>query len=104
MTHVRDARCPVNIYAHIAFFGLQRLAGMQPHAHARIDSFLPPVLSQGALDIHRGADRLSSAREGHEESISLGVDLVPAPASEGFPQDAALVCQQSRIPVAQLAE
>ena len=96
-----DARRPVHVHADVAFFGFQGFAGVQSHAHPHLNTFWPVVRGQGALDLHRGADRFRGAWEGHEEGIPLGVDLLSVPVGKGFSQDTALVSQQGRVLVAQ---
>jgi hypothetical protein len=62
------------------------------------------MLGQRPLRLGRRADRLGGAREGHEEGVSLRIDLTTLPGGKGLAQDAALVGQQRGIALAQLLQ
>ena len=57
---------------------------------------------EGALHLHGCTDRLAGASEGHEEAISLRVDLVAAILLEGTSHQGSILLQHARVALAQV--
>src|SRR5207247_5434113 len=59
---------------------------------------------QGPLPLDRGEQRVPGTREGIEEAVTGGVDLVPVPGVECLAKQPALVGQHLLVSVSQLAQ
>ena len=86
-----DARGAVDVDADVALVGHERLAGVDPHAHAD-RAALERVARLGG-----GGDRVGGAREGDEEGVALRVDLDAAVRGERLPQRAAVLGEELRV-------
>jgi hypothetical protein len=64
-----DSRSAVYVDPDVALVGDDGLAGVNSHAHAH------RAFRESAAGLVRGRHSVGSAREGHEESVTLGVDL-----------------------------
>ena len=80
ITGAHDAGSLMHIQAHITLSRPLWFAGVQPHAHRY--AFRPHMSEKGALASDRSSDGIAGAREGHEEGISLRIDLVTAELEE----------------------
>ena len=65
----RDPRRAVDVEAHIALVGQDRLAGVDPHPHT------DRAARERVARLNSCCDGIGSAREGEEERVALGVDL-----------------------------
>ena len=74
--------CPAIIICHnqanVPFRGKLRFACMQPHAYTHGPSTRPSMAGHGMLHLHCCTNGIGGTSEGHEEGISLRVDLVAA--------------------------
>src|SRR5205823_14614846 len=70
------------------------------HAHAHKRALRPGMRGEAALHLHGCTDRLAGASEGHEEAISLRVDLVAAILLEGTSHQGSIFLQQARVALA----
>ena len=67
-----------------------------PHPHR--------TAGQRGLNVARGGDRAPRVRESHEEGVALGAHLEPAVPGERLAQEAVVLGQHVRVPLAQLAQ
>ena len=88
----------MNINADVAFLGEDRLARVEAHPHTHRPS------AQRNLRFLRGRDRIRGTSKGHEEGISLRVDLDAAVARNRVPEQAPVLGQHLCIPVPQLMQ
>ncbi len=88
-----DARREVHVPTHVTLCGPVGFAGVDAHAGAHRCVLGPGVRGKGALSLNASRHRVSSAREGIEEGVSLGVDLRSAMRGEGVPQEGAVGLQ-----------
>src|SRR2546421_7408839 len=102
MASAHDAGSVMHIQTHVAFGGELRLTGVQAHAHAHKHALRPGMRGEGALHFHRCTDRIAGASEGHEEAISLRVDLVAAPRMERGMHQGSILLQDARVALAQV--
>ena len=93
-----DARGAMDVDAHIALIGQQRLARMQAHADTE-----RARLERGATG-SRGSERVRGFRECDKESVSLRVDLDATVTLERFAQPAAMPGERLGVAVAELLE
>ena len=83
-----DPRRPVDVDADVALLGYDRLAGVEPHAHADRPA------AERRLPVGGGRDRLGGARERDEERVALRVHLDAAVPCESLPQHTTVLAQQ----------
>jgi hypothetical protein len=104
VAHVGNARRPVDGDAHIVVQRHLRLAGVHAHAHPHRGALGPGVLRQTALRLYRRSHGASGAGKRHEEGVPLGAHDVTAAARHSLAQDAVMLGQRRREPVAQAVE
>ncbi len=75
MTGCRNARCAMDVEAHVAVSAGAGLAGVQAHADPNWTVVRPPMAGEGALTVHGRRNRLRGAGKSDEERIPLGPDL-----------------------------
>jgi hypothetical protein len=75
-----DPRCPMHVQPDIALVSHDWLARMDTHAHPNV------TVSDRALRVFSGSDRVRRAREHNKESVSLCIDLDATMTSEGVTQ------------------
>ena len=86
-----DPRGTVDVDPDVALLGYDRLARVEPHAHADRPA------AERSLPVGGGRDRVGGARERDEERVPLRVHLDAAVPRKGLPQDAAVPAQQLRV-------
>ena len=86
--------------ARIGLLGRDRLPGVNADPHPDLRAARPPVRRQRPLDVQRAQHSLLRARERGEERVALGVDLMAAMVSEGGADQAPVLRQHLRVPLA----
>ena len=71
--------------------GGERLAGVEAHPDVDLDAVGPVVSCERELCLDRREQRVARAREGDEERVALGVDLVSAVRVERRTQQSAVI-------------
>src|SRR2546421_2555989 len=102
MASAHDAGSAMHIQTHVAVRGTLWFTGVQAHAHAHKHVLRPGMRGEGALHLHRCTDRLAGASEGHEEAISLRVDLVAAARMERGTHQGSILLQHVGVALAQV--
>ena len=92
----RDPCRTVDVHAHVALVGSNRLTRVDSHSHP----YRP--LTQRALRVERSRGRVCRTGKGDEERVALGVDLDTIVGGERFSQDPAVLGEDVRIPVTEL--
>ncbi len=87
----------VDVEGDVPCSGRVGLAGVGAHAHPDLDAVGPLVGDQGPLGVEAGGNRRAGPAEGHEEAVSLGLDLDAAVGGEGRPQQPAVLLQQLAV-------
>ena len=93
-----DPRRAMDVDPDVALVGDDRLARVEPHADAD-----RPVVER-RLAVGGGGERVRCARERDEERVALRVHLDAAVPRERLAQDAPVLGQQVRVPVAVLVQ
>ena len=93
-----DARRAVDVDPDVALLGYDRLARVEPHAHADRPA------AERCLPIGGGRDRVGGARERDEERVALRVHLDAAVPRKGLPQHTTVLAQQLRVALAVLVQ
>jgi hypothetical protein len=86
-----DAGRPVDVGTYVPFPGYTRCARVDAHPHADRPAVQLP-LRFGCC-----RQRLGRRREGHEEGVTLSIDLHPVMTGERFPQDAPVLGECVRV-------
>ena len=82
MAGSRDARRSMDLHANVIRAGDERLAGVDAHPDANVDTVRPGGATEHPLRIHGARDSVRGTGERDEERIALCVDLVPVPGRE----------------------
>jgi hypothetical protein len=77
MRRLADPPPSVNPDTYVPLSRRRRLAGVNPHPDPEGAPVRPGVVCKRTLSVSRGFDARSRTIEGHEEGVTLGVDLVP---------------------------
>ena len=96
-----DPRRPMHVQPDVVVLSDIRLAGVDTDPHAHVDALGPALRRQRALRAHGGGDRVAGTREGHEERITLGVDLATVVFRERRPQQPLMLRKHLAVPAAQ---
>jgi hypothetical protein len=70
-----DPRRAMHIQTDVIIQPDFRLTGVNTHAHPHIDALGPTPVRKRPLARDRRSNRVARPREGHEERVTLGVDL-----------------------------
>ena len=65
----------MDVWAHVALLGQDRLSGVDAHAYPELDFVFEVMGGQGSLRLDRPGDGVVGFGKGVEEGVSLGVDL-----------------------------
>ena len=84
--------------------GDRRLARVDPHAHARLDSVRPVVARERLLRGERGERSVLRASEGDEERVALRADAFAAGVLEDGAQHAVMLGEHVSVLVSQLPD
>ena len=90
VSDARDAAGPVDVEADVGLRRQAGLAGVEADADAHLLVFRPCLGRQRPLSVGRRRDRGRCRREGGEERVALGADLVAAARLEGGSQQLAM--------------
>jgi hypothetical protein len=84
--------------SNVPFLGHDGLAGVEahPHGYGSVD--------ERSLGVVCGGDRVSGARERHEERVSLRVDLDPTVPRERFAQGAAVLREHVSVSLTEIVQ
>jgi hypothetical protein len=93
-----DARGAMDVEPDVPLVGDDRLAGVDAHTHA------DGPRRQRLLPHPGGGQRVTCARERHEERVALRVDLDPVVRGERCPEHAPVLPQRVRVAVTQLVQ
>ncbi|MEY2435128.1 MAG: hypothetical protein QOC92_4853 [Acidimicrobiaceae bacterium] len=88
-----DARRFVHRHPDNIALGPSDLAGVQAHAHAKLDAFRPLVRVQGELRVDGSSQAFAGGVEHEEEAIAVGCVLLSAVCEHGTSNDVA-VCRE----------
>ena len=88
----------MDVDAHVALVGQQRLARVEAHADA------DRACGERRLTLARGRERIGRPGESDEEGVALSVDLDAAVASEGVAKHAPVLGQCVGVGVAELVQ
>ena len=100
----RDAGGAVQLESDVALLMAGQVAAVQPHPDADGGVADPRMGDERPLRIHSGGDAVGGLGEDHEEAVALGPHLPAAVGGDGGAEDASLVGEHRRVPVAQPAE
>src|SRR3954471_3891764 len=81
-----DPRGAVDVQAYVVVLPDDRLAGVNAHAYAHLESLGPVRRAERPLRANRGGERVARARKRDEEGVALGVDFVAIVTVEGCAQ------------------
>src|SRR5712692_3848761 len=104
MPGAHDAGGVMDIQAHIAFGGKLRFARVYAHADTDRHTCWPGVAGESPLDGHSCREGIGGASKGHEEGVSLRVDLVTVILVECCSQEASTLAEHLGVALAHLLE
>ncbi|MBA3739604.1 MAG: hypothetical protein H0W98_00460 [Chloroflexi bacterium] len=92
----RDPAGAMNVQADVRAGAQARVAGVQSHAHAKIDAPRPRLRGERALRGHRRRDGARCRREPDEKGVALGSDLPAVMCLEGGAEQCVVALQHRR--------
>ncbi len=101
---ITNASGPVDIHADIAGLSAEWLTGVQTHAYSYRDAVRPLVADDGLLRRHSCRQGVFGTREGDEDGISLGINLVSVSLLASGAQELTIFREDLCVAVAQLLE
>ena len=93
-----DPRALVHVEADVSLLGKPRLASVHPHPHA----YRP--IGKCALALRSGGDGVRRAGEGHEECVTLRVDLDALVVGEHTAESPPMLVQRLSVVVSELVQ
>jgi len=96
-----DPRGSMDVHTDVIVEPDSGLPGMDPHAYPEVQPLGPTRRGQRPLPGHRGSDRVTRAREGHEERVPLSADLPSVVLVEGHPKYTLMLGQDVGVAIAQ---
>src|SRR5205814_10659948 len=94
----------MHIQPHVSFQSERRFSCMYPHAYAHYSPLGSGIRAEDPLGSGSRRNSIDGTGKGHEERISLSVDLVAVIGLEGRAQQAAALCQYTSVAITQLPE
>ena len=96
-----DARREVDVHPDVPVLVGLRLSRVQPHPDPHVGVFGPAVLRERPLCLHACLDGVAGRREGHEEAVALGAELVPVPGVDGGAHEQPLLVEDLCVVLAE---
>ena len=97
MRRTHDPGGSVHIHADVLRRDRERLPTVNAHPHPNRDALWPVGRGERLLSLRRGGDRVSGARERHEQRVPFLVHLVAVVRLERLPQQATVQVQNFRV-------